>query len=58
MYLTYILESLVNRRYYIGCTNNLSSRINKHNKGKVLSTKSYRPWKLVYQEKFDKLAQA
>ena len=54
----YILQSLINNRFYIGCTNNLVSRINEHNRGYVKSTKAYIPWKLVYQEKFDKLSQA
>ena len=58
MYSTYILNSQKTNRYYIGCTNNLSNRINQHNKGKVLSTKPYQPWQLVYKERYNTLSQA
>lgn len=34
-------------------TRNLSDRLKRHNRGANLSTKSYRPWHLVYTEKFD-----
>jgi len=32
---------------YVGCTNNLKDRLEKHNKGYVVSTKRRRPWKLI-----------
>lgn len=32
---------------YIGCTNNLTSRLERHNKGYVEATKNKRPWKLI-----------
>ena len=46
----YILESLKDGTYYIGSTNNLKDRINRHNQGRVKYTKPKRPWKLVYSE--------
>ena len=52
MYHVYILASLLKDKYYIGHTANIENRINLHNKGKVRSTKSLRPWKLVYKEVF------
>ena len=58
MYFTYILYSLINNQYYIGCTNNLNDRIKRHNSGKVRSTKSYKPWKLVYKEAYNTLSEA
>jgi len=54
----YILQSLKNGRYYIGCTSDLKSRLVKHNKGHVLSTRPYRPWRLVYQERYNTLSAA
>ena len=47
MYYVYILK-LNNNRYYTGSTGNLKSRIAEHNAGKVISTKGFRPIKLVY----------
>ena len=52
MYYVYILESEIDNRLYKGLTNNLERRIYEHNIGKTKSTKGYRPWKLVYCEKF------
>lgn len=49
-YYTYVLKSLKNEDLYIGWTNDLVSRVNNHNKGKILSTKSKIPFKLVYYE--------
>jgi putative endonuclease len=36
-----------NRKPYVGCTNNLKERIERHNKGYVSATKSLLPVKLV-----------
>ena len=49
-YYVYILESLKDRTYYVGSTNNLEDRIERHNEGRVAYTKPKRPWKLVYSE--------
>ena len=38
--------------YYIGQTKNLESRIERHNRGYVKSTRSKRPWRIVYTEEF------
>lgn len=40
-------------RYYIGQTNCLESRLNRHQSGQVRSTKSRLPVKLVYFEEFE-----
>lgn len=45
---TYLLKSLKDNSYYSGITNNLEKRLTKHNKGVLSTTKSKRPWKLVY----------
>ena len=53
----YILQSSIGS-YYIGATNNIYERVNQHNKGRVKSTKSYRPWKLIYNESYSTLSEA
>ncbi|MEK7553153.1 MAG: GIY-YIG nuclease family protein [Patescibacteria group bacterium] len=49
-YYTYVLLSLKDNKYYIGYTNNLKRRIEEHNSGKNFSTKSRKPFKLIYCE--------
>ncbi|MCF8360901.1 MAG: GIY-YIG nuclease family protein, partial [Prolixibacteraceae bacterium] len=46
-YIVYILESVVDGTLYIGQTQNLASRIEKHNKGFNKLTKAKRPWKII-----------
>jgi len=49
---TYILFSISKNRYYIGQTDDIKKRIERHNKGRVISTKPYLPWILIgYIEK-------
>lgn len=50
MFYTYVLLSLKDNKCYIGHTNDLKKRLVDHNKGLVISTKSRRPFKLVYYE--------
>ena len=52
MYYIYILQSQKNHSFYIGYTNNLLKRIQRHNKGYNKSTKTGRPWILMYKENF------
>ncbi|MDO8555194.1 MAG: GIY-YIG nuclease family protein [bacterium] len=52
LYFVYILKSLKDNRYYIGQTDNLEERINKHNRGEVKSTKSRIPFVLIKKEIF------
>ena len=47
---TYVLLSFKDNEYYIGYTNDLKRRIEEHNVGKNFSTKSRRPFKLIYFE--------
>lgn len=47
---TYVLQSLKDRNFHVGYTNNLVKRIEEHNKGKVPSTKNRVPLKLIYWE--------
>jgi len=50
MYALYILKSLKDKEFYIGSTNNLRRRLFEHNNGQVFSTKSRRPFELIYCE--------
>ena len=53
MYYFYMIQSINERdQIYTGSTNNLRDRLDRHNKGKVQSTKRYLPWRLVYYEVF------
>ncbi|MFA7253962.1 MAG: GIY-YIG nuclease family protein [Patescibacteria group bacterium] len=50
MFYTYVLKSMNDDELYIGWSDNLKERIDKHNAGKVESTKNRVPFKLVYYE--------
>ena len=52
MFYTYILFSETTKKYYIGSCENISTRLNRHNAGATPSTKSGRPWEIVYSEVF------
>ena len=50
MFYTYVLKSKKDGELYIGWTNDLRSRVKKHNLGGVQSTKDRRPLMLIYYE--------
>ncbi len=47
-YIVYVLESLKDKKRYIGLTTNLRKRVKEHNLGKSFSTKFSKPFKLIY----------
>ena len=49
----YILYSQSRDRYYTGYTANPEERLIEHNMGATTSTRSGRPWLLVYTEEVD-----
>ena len=49
-YFVYIIESLKHGTYYVGSTQNLTERLERHNQGRSTYTKGKRPWKLLYSE--------
>jgi putative endonuclease len=57
-YFVYILESLKDGTYYVGSTNNLSDRVERHNQGRSKYTQNRGPWVAVYYEKHLKRADA
>jgi len=50
MFYTYLLQSLKDKSWYTGYTKDLKERVMSHNKGLNFSTKSKKPWKLLYYE--------
>ena len=54
----YILQSDSTRAFYIGEAEDLQKRLKKHNNGESRSTKSGRPWRLVYSEEFPSRSEA
>jgi putative endonuclease len=50
MYYVYVLQSLKDKQFYIGYTEDLKNRFEEHNSGRVVSAKNRRPLKLVYYE--------
>ncbi|MFH0803850.1 MAG: GIY-YIG nuclease family protein [Candidatus Tagabacteria bacterium] len=52
MHYIYVLQSQVNGKLYKGSTADLRKRVNEHNAGRVKSTKSSRPWILIYYEAY------
>jgi len=43
----YILQSAADaERYYVGLTNDLKTRMRRHNSGQVSHTSKYAPWKV------------
>lgn len=58
MFFVYVLYSEPYDRYYVGQTDNLERRFERHNAGMVFSTKPYKPWNLVYFEEFQTRSEA
>jgi len=50
MFYTYVLESVTDKKLYIGFTQDLKKRFYEHNQGLVQATKSRRPLILLYYE--------
>ena len=53
-YFVYILGSHKNSQFktYVGYTNNLRKRLEKHNKGRGAKSTKGRMWKVLYTEKY------
>jgi len=52
MYYVYVLLSKKDKKFYIGFTENLKSRVKKHKKGKIFATKGRLPLNLVFYEAY------
>lgn len=58
MQYVYVLISQNDFRLYIGTTQDVASRLKKHNSGYVLATKNRIPFKLLYFESYTELSDA
>jgi len=58
MYFVYILKSIKDGGYYIGCTSDLEARIAAHNSGKTKSLKNRQPLVLIYSERYNNQMEA
>jgi predicted GIY-YIG superfamily endonuclease len=59
MWYVYILESLADAgRFYMGVTNDLRTRLRRHNSGKVPHTSKHVPWRIKTYLAFSDEAQA
>jgi len=58
MYWVYILRSEKDKKFYIGSTSDIIKRLKAHNAGRVRSTKSRRPVKLIYKEEYETVTEA
>ncbi len=58
MYFVYVLQSKLDGMLYVGFTEKVKQRLKNHNDGQVTSTKSRRPWKLIFFECYANKADA
>jgi len=54
----YVLRSLKDAEFYIGMTSEIEQRLQRHNAGKVLSTRHRRPFVFLYAETFSSRIEA
>lgn len=52
MYYVYLLQSQVDRTFYIGKTRDIENRLSEHNAGKVYYTSRKMPWEIIYYEAY------
>ena len=57
-YYVYVLRSGLDGTYYVGSTRDVDARVARHNQGGSRYTKSKRPWKVIYYEKFENKSDA
>ena len=58
MFYTYILQSTKSGHYYVGHTNDIEARLERHNTGKVTATKNKGPWIVASYEIFETKTEA
>ncbi|MBI5464884.1 MAG: GIY-YIG nuclease family protein [Ignavibacteriales bacterium] len=49
----YVLKSQQGGGHYVGMTNDLTRRLREHNRGMTRSTRSRRPFEVVYVEEYE-----
>ena len=58
MWKVYILYSTLFKKSYVGCSSDTVARLERHNKGRVKSTRKFRPWKIIYEEALNSYSEA
>jgi len=58
MYYVYILLNDAKTRTYTGVAEDVDRRLKEHNAGRVVSSKPYRPYKIVHSEPYKTLVEA
>ena len=57
-YFMYILNSVKNGKFYVGCTNNIERRLSEHNNGYSKGSRFNAPFELLYKEEYTSLSEA
>jgi len=58
MWTVYVIQSVSDGKHYVGMSEDVNRRLREHNSGKVRSTKSRRPFVLIYTESVKSRAEA
>ena len=58
MHFVYVLKSLKDGKRYIGLTNDIPKRLQRHNDGEVSATKGRRPFILIHSEQYKTRSEA
>ncbi len=58
MIYVYALKSKIRSYIYVGMTSDINDRIRRHNSGYEKTTRSYRPFELIYLEEFENRQEA
>ena len=53
-----MIQSLKDGRLYVGMSENVELRVTQHNKGMTISTRFYKPWKLLFVEEYATILEA
>ena len=51
-YFVYVIRSINSHRNYAGFTIDVQVRLKQHNSGETKSPKPYKPWRLLFYEKY------
>ncbi|MBS1920885.1 MAG: GIY-YIG nuclease family protein [Bacteroidetes bacterium] len=58
MFYVYAISSMLRNYIYVGITNNLERRFKEHNTGMNKTTKTYKPFKLIFSEQCENRIEA
>ncbi|MBI2405712.1 GIY-YIG nuclease family protein [Candidatus Microgenomates bacterium] len=53
MFYVYLLRSKIKNWVYVGMTGDLNERVKRHNLGREKTTRSYRPFELIFVQEFN-----